>query len=498
MDTTYRVQMEGIYKSYKGVHALTDVSFAVKPGEIHALVGENGAGKSTLMKVLSGAIAADKGSIKIDGVERNITSPRISRDLGISIIYQEFMLAPHLTVAENIYIDRLVGKNKLMINWKKLKKDSHDLLEKLGFSEIDPDEKVGNLSVAYQQVVEICKSLSRDARVLVLDEPSAVLTFTEIQKLFKLIRQLKEQGIAIVYISHRMDEIFDLCDTVTVLKDGHFVNEFRIDEIDKKSLIYQMVGRELSQLFPKRNAKIGETILKAEHLKAGRMVNDVSFNVHKGEVLGFSGLVGAGRTETMRSLFGADKLDSGSITYKGQKILFKDPHAAVRHGVGLLSEDRKQQGIVIERTIRENTTLTSLGKVSKFGIINHKKDKEFTRDILARLTTKYGDMEDSVSCLSGGNQQKVSLAKWLAADCEVIILDEPTRGVDVGAKAEIYKNINDLAEAGVAVIMVSSEMEEVINMCDRVVVMRQGKVVGELEKKDMNDKNIIGLSMGVM
>lgn len=498
MDDKYSVEMQNIYKSYKGVHALTDVSFAVKPGEIHALVGENGAGKSTLMKVLSGATMADSGTIKVDGVEQHITSPRVSRDLGISIIYQEFMLAPHLTVAENIYIDRLAGRGKLMINWPRLKKDSRELLAELGFSEISPETKVASLSVAYQQVVEICKSLSRDARVLVLDEPSAVLTFSEIQKLFKLLRKLKEQGIAIVYISHRMDEIFELCDTITVLKDGTFVNKFNVGDIDKKSLIHQMVGRELSQLFPERNSKIGDVVLEVENMNAGKMVKNVSFNVRRGEVLGFSGLVGAGRTETMRSLFGADKMDNGKITYKGKDVHFKEPYYAVKSGLGLLPEDRKQQGVLIERTIRENTTLTSLKKVCKLGVINHKKDKDFADDILKRLTTKYSSMEDNVSSLSGGNQQKVSLAKWLAADCEVIILDEPTRGVDVGAKTEIYKNINDLAEAGVAVIMVSSEMEETINMCDRVLVMRQGEIVGELKKGEMDDKSIINLSMGVM
>lgn len=498
MDETYRVQMEGISKSFSGVHALKDVSFSVKPGEIHALVGENGAGKSTLMKILSGALTADKGTIKIDGTMQHITSPRVSHELGISIIYQEFMLVPHLTVAENIYIDRLGGKKGLIVNWNKLREDSRNLLDELGFSDIDPDTRVSDLSVAYQQVVEICKSLSRDVRVLVLDEPSAVLTFTEIQKLFGLIRQLRDKGIAIVYISHRMDEIFELCDTVTVLKDGAFVAEHAVCDIDKRSLINEMVGRELSQLFPQRNTEIGDTILEVEKLNAGRMVQDISFKLHRGEVLGFSGLVGAGRTETMRSLFGADAIHSGTIRYKGKNIRFKNPHSSVKHGLGFLPEDRKQQGVLIEMTIRENTTMTSLRKISKGGIIHHKTDKEFTKNILAKLSTKYGDIEDRVASLSGGNQQKVALAKWLAADCEVIILDEPTRGVDVGAKAEIYKNINDLAESGVAIIMISSEMEEIINMCDRAIVMRQGVITGELEKQDLSEQHLINLSMGVM
>ncbi|MEG0256998.1 MAG: sugar ABC transporter ATP-binding protein [Christensenella sp.] len=498
MDDTYRVQMEGISKSFSGVHALKDVSFSVKPGEIHALVGENGAGKSTLMKILSGALLTDKGTIKVNGSIQHITSPRASHELGISIIYQEFMLIPHLTVAENIYIDHLNGGKNKLINWNRLKQESSQLLEELGFSNIDPNTKVSDLSVAYQQVIEICKSLSRDVQVLILDEPSAVLTFTEIQKLFTLLRQLRDKGIAIIYISHRMEEIFELCDTVTVLKDGTFVAEHKVSDIDKKSLINEMVGRELSQLFPKRDSKIGDVILEVKNLNAGKMVQNISFELHKGEVLGFSGLVGAGRTETMRALFGADTIDNGTVIYKGRDIIFKSPHSSVKYGVGLLPEDRKQQGVLIDCTIRENTTMTSLNKVSKGGIINHKKDKTFTKNVLAKLSTKYGSIEDRVASLSGGNQQKVALSKWLAADCELIILDEPTRGVDVGAKTEIYKNINDLAESGVAIIMVSSEMEEIINMCDRAIVMRQGVITGELEKSDLSEQHLINLSMGVM
>lgn len=497
-EVQYRIAMEDIHKSFSGVRALSGVSLYVKPGEIHALVGENGAGKSTLMKVLAGAIIADKGQISIDGECQHITSPRISRDLGISIIYQEFVLAPHLTVAENIYIDRLAGDKKLVINWNRLKRQSEKLLEELGFPEISPDARVCDLSVAYQQVVEICKSLSRDARVLILDEPSAVLTIKEIEKLFSLLRKLREKGLAIVYISHRLDEIFELCDTITVLKDGAFVNKHGVDEIDKKHLINEMIGRELSQLFPERHVQIGEAVLEVDNLNAGRMVRNISFKLHKGEVLGFSGLVGAGRTETMRTLFGADVPEKGRIVYKGRETQFRSPYEAVRHRIGFLPEDRKQQGVLLDRSIRENTTMTSLKKVSKAGVINHGKDKVFTVDILKKLSTKYSSVEDPVSSLSGGNQQKVALAKWLAADCEVIILDEPTRGVDVGAKAEIYKNINDLAEAGVAVIMISSEMEETINMCDRVIVMRQGEIVGELVSGELTEKRIMNLSMGVM
>ena len=496
MQSVYKVEMEGITKTFGGVYALKNASFRVKPGEIHALVGENGAGKSTLMKILSGAVQMDSGTIRIDGQTCNITSPKVSKDLGVAVIYQEFMLAPHLTVAENIFIDRLSGK-KPVIDWRNLKKQAGELLDKLGFGDIDAGMPVADLPVAYQQIVEICKSLAKNEKILVLDEPTAVLTFSEIEKLFGLLRSLRAQGIGIVYISHRLDEIFELCDAVTVLKDGMLVKELNIKDTDKKSLINLMVGRELSTLFPERNATIGETLLEAKHICAGRMVDDVSFSVRRGEVLGFSGLVGAGRTETMRAIFGADKMESGQVVYQGKEVLLKSPVDAVGRKIGLVPEDRKNQGVLIEQSIRVNTTLTSLGRVSKMGIIKHKKDKEFSKKILAELATKYASVEDNVSSLSGGNQQKIALAKWLAADCQCMILDEPTRGVDVGAKAEIYKNINKLAESGMAIIMISSEMEEIINMCDRVMIMRQGKIVGELEKNEMTENNLIKLSMGV-
>lgn len=497
MENKIEIQMENISKEYDGVHALSNVNFTIKGGEIHALVGENGAGKSTLVKILAGAITASKGTISIDGKVYNINSPRVSRDLGISVIYQEFILARHLTVAENIFLDRLTENKSGIVNWKKLYKEADELLKKLGFDDIKSNQKVASLSVAYQQVVEICKSLSRNARVLVLDEPSAVLTFSEIEKLFGLLRGLREQGIAIVYISHRLNEIFELCDNVTILKDGCLVGNFDVQSLDKKALVDKMVGREFSTLFPKREAEISDVILSVENLNAGRLVKDVTFSVRKGEVLGFYGLVGAGRTETMRALFGVDRLNSGVIHYKGKKVVFKEPYQAVKKKFGFLPEDRKLQGVILSRTIRENTTLTSLKRVTLLGVIKQKKDKEFTKDILQKLAAKYNKVDDKVSSLSGGNQQKVALAKWLAADCEIMVLDEPTRGVDVGAKTEIYKNINYLAKQGVAVIMVSSEMEEVTNFCDRVIVMRHGSIVGELQMGEMTEQNIARLSMGV-
>lgn len=346
--------------------------------------------------------------------------------------------------------------------------------------------------------MEICKSLTRNSRIIIFDEPTAVLTFSEIEKLFKVIRQLKADGVSVVYISHRLEEIFDMCDTVTVLKDGSNVKTLPVASVDKLSLVSMMIGREITQMFPPRNAKIGDEILNVQNLKAGRMVQDVSFSVRAGEIVGFSGLVGSGRTETMRVLFGIDKKDSGKINYFQHEVNFKDPKEAIRAGFGLLPEDRKGQGLILEQSIRVNSTLSSLHKVkNKAGIINQSYEKKYVTDLLARIATKYGSIEDNVSSLSGGNQQKISLVKWLSADCKCIVFDEPTRGVDVGAKTEIYEIMNKLAEQGMGIIMISSEMTEIIGMCDRAVIMRQGKVAGELGKSDLTEDNLIQYSMGV-
>lgn len=497
MQTEYRIEMDNITKRFGGVKALTDVTFKIKKGEIHALIGENGAGKSTLMKILSGAYQKDSGQILIDGKEVKINSPKDAKDLGIAVIYQEFMLAPDLTVAENIFIDNM-AESGILINWKTLKKKAKEQLMKLGFNDIDPGVKVGSLSVAYQQVVEICKCLTRNSKVLVLDEPTAVLTFSEIEKLFSVIRQLKKEGVSIVYISHRLEEIFELSDNITVLKDGQFVATVPTETINKEQLVTMMVGREITQMFPKRNAKIGKEILRIENLNAGNLVRNVSFSVREGEIVGFSGLVGAGRTETMRAIFGADKVDSGKIIYFGKEVRFKSPKQSIKNGFGLLPEDRKKQGLLLEQSIRMNTTLASMHKVkNRLDIINHKKEKDYVKKLLAGIATKYGSTEDNANSLSGGNQQKIALAKWLSADCKCIVFDEPTRGVDVGAKTEIYKVMNTLAEQGVGIIMISSEMTEIIGMCDRAIIMRQGTVAGEVEKEELNENSLIKFAMGV-
>ena len=491
--SNYIVEMNHISKHFGGVKALEDVHMKVKKGEIHALIGENGAGKSTLMKILAGAYAKDDGNIIIDGKEATVSSPKAMIDLGVSVIYQEFMLAPDLSVAENIYIDKL-SSGGLFINWKKLRKNAKQELEKIGFGHIDPNQKVGELSVAYQQIVEICKCLAKNSKVLVFDEPTAVLTHSETQKLLELIVKLKNSGVTIVYISHRLEELFAISDKITVLKDGKYVGTVDTSNITKDQLVTMMVGREISTLFPDRHAEVGKEVLKVENLNVGNHVKNASFTVRAGEVVGFSGLVGSGRTEIMRAIFGADKKESGLTYYMSEQIDIKTPKQAIKLGIGLLPEDRKKQGLLLSQSIRINSTMVSN---QTNGWISHRQEKDNVLELLARISTKYGSTEDPADSLSGGNQQKVALAKWLAIDTKLIILDEPTRGVDVGAKTEIYKIINDLAEKGVAVIIVSSEMSEVIGMCDRAYVMREGEIMGEVKKDELTENNLIKLAMGV-
>lgn len=491
-----RLDMRNIKKHFGGVKALDGVSFSVRPGEVHALVGENGAGKSTLMKVLSGAYQKDEGEIYIDGKPAQITSPKEAKELGVAVVYQEFMLAPDLTVAENIFIDRL-SKGRSIINWKELRKSAQEELSKLGFSDISPAVKVGTLSVAHQQVVEICKCLTRNAKVLVLDEPTAVLTFSEIEKLFGIIERLKAENVSVIYISHRLEEIFRISDNITILKDGGYVGTMATKDVDKQRVINKMVGRPLSTMFPPRSARIGEVVLSVSGLSTAGFVRDISFEAHAGEVLGFSGLVGSGRTEIMKALFGIAKKQADKIVYLGKEVDFRHPQEAKDGGLGYLPEDRKKEGLLLNQSIKINTTMPIIKRITtKTGILKKKREEEYVKNILADLATKYGGIEDNVSSLSGGNQQKVALAKWVGVGCKCIILDEPTRGVDVGAKIEIYNIINKLAEEGVAIIMISSEMPEIIGMCDRVIVMRQGMITGEVDKESLSEQELINYSMG--
>lgn len=491
------VVMKGISKHFGGVCALDSVDFEARSGEVHALMGENGAGKSTLIKVLSGAYTKDSGEVHVASGISEMGKTKVDTHKWVSVIYQEFALAPDLTVAENIFIDNLGDKNGI-IHWKSLTSRAAALLAKLGFADIDVMKPVSELSVAYQQVVEICKALTREAKILVLDEPTAVLTKKEIDKLFEIIADLKAKGVCIIYVSHRIEEIFRICDRVTVLKDGQKVNTVNVSDVNQEKLVRMMIGREMKDYFPPRHAEIGEVIFQASHLNSGAMVKDVSLQVRRGEVLGVSGLVGAGRTETFRAIFGADKKDSGEIIIEDKPVKISSPKDAVACGVGMLPEDRKQHGVLLDLSITINGTLTIINRLRKsFDRIDQAKEDNIVADLVTRLHAKIASANDPVSTLSGGNQQKVALMKWLASNSKVLLLDEPTRGVDVGAKVEIYKIINELAAQGVGIIFTSSEMPEIIGMSDRVIVMRNGAIAGELEKDMINEFNLIRLAMGV-
>jgi ribose transport system ATP-binding protein len=486
--------MKDIDKSFPGVHALDHVNFEVKRGEVHALMGENGAGKSTLMKVLTGIYTKDSGTITYEGNEVEFHGTREAQDAGVVIVHQELNMLGHLTVAQNIFIGREFKKG-IGIDDKKMNEEATKLFDRLHI-DIDPTETMSNLTVGKQQMCEIAKAISHDAKVIIFDEPSAALTEAEIDELFKIIRDLREQNLAIVYISHRMDEIKVITDRVTVMRDGGYVGTLITKDCTKDDIINMMVGRVIYEE-PKTHSMVPKdapVVLRVEHLNAGKMVQDISFELHKGEILGFSGLMGAGRTETARAIFGADPVQSGDIYIHGNKVDIKSPEDAVKNGIGYLSEDRKRFGIVVQKTIAENTTMATLDKFTKGLFINKKAEREVAQKYVDSLATKTPSVDQLVVNLSGGNQQKVVIAKWLARDCDVLIFDEPTRGIDVGAKNEIYKLMNKLAEEGKAIIMISSEMTEILRMSDRIVVMCEGKMTGEIGIEEASQEKIMNMA----
>lgn len=483
--------MNGIDKSFPGVHALDHVNLEVKKGEVHALMGENGAGKSTLMKVLTGIYTKDEGTITYEGKEVEFSNPRDAQAAGIVIVHQELNMMNHLTVAQNIFIGREMMSGKL-ISDKKMNEEAKKLFDKLNI-DIDPTEKMGRLTVGKQQMCEIAKAISHDAKIIIFDEPSAALTEAEIDELFKIIRDLREKQLGIVYISHRMDEIKVITDRVTVMRDGSYVGTLVTEDSTKDDIINMMVGRVIYE-DPKTESNVAPdapVVLKVEHLSAGKMVKDVSFELHKGEILGFSGLMGAGRTETARALFGADPKESGDVYVNGEKVEIKSPMDAVKQGIGYLSEDRKRYGIVVQKSISENSTLASLDNYMNGIFINKKKEAEVAQKYVESLKTKTPSVEQLVVNLSGGNQQKVVIAKWLVKDCDILIFDEPTRGIDVGAKSEIYHLMNELVAEGKSIIMISSEMTEILRMSDRIVVMCEGKKTGEMSIKEATQEKIM-------
>ena len=483
--------MKGIDKSFPGVHALDHVDLEIRKGEVHALMGENGAGKSTLMKVLTGIYHKDAGTITYEGKEVEFTNPREAQDAGIVIVHQELNMMGHLTVAQNIFIGREYMNGKL-IDDKKMNEEAKKLFDQLGIN-IDPKETMSRLTVGKQQMCEIAKAISHDAKVIIFDEPSAALTEAEIEELFKIIRDLRDKQMGIVYISHRMDEIKVITDRVTVMRDGGYVGTLITKDSTKDDIINMMVGRVIYE-DPKTESQVAPdapVVLKVEHLNAGRMVKDVSFELHKGEILGFSGLMGAGRTETARALFGADPKDSGDIYVNGQKVEIKTPQDAVKCGIGYLSEDRKRFGIVVDKTVAENSTMATMEKFMKGIFIDKKKEKDVAQEYVEALKTKTPSVDQLVVNLSGGNQQKVVIAKWLVRNCDILIFDEPTRGIDVGAKSEIYHLMNELVAEGKSIIMISSEMTEILRMSDRIVVMCEGRKTGELGIEEATQERIM-------
>jgi rhamnose transport system ATP-binding protein len=494
-ERTPLVALEDASKSYGAVHALRGGTIALRPGEIRALMGENGAGKSTLVKVLGGVIRRDTGTMLVDGAPVDFHSPHDARHAGIAVIYQEPTLFPDLTVAENV----VMGYHPLgalnRIDRRAMHERVRGLLDRLGVR-LDPERPVRGLSIADQQIVEIAKALSFDARVLIMDEPTAALSGPEVERLFTVARTLREQGAAILFISHRLDEVFALCDTVTVMRDGAVVHDARIADMTPDDMVRRMVGRELSTLFPKQDADVGGLVLKVERLTREGVFFDVSFEVRAGEIVALAGLVGAGRSEVARAIFGIDKPDAGHVEVDGRRLPAGRPLAAMRAGIGFVPEDRRQQGLVMDLSIERNTSLTGLRRLTRFGLIRSRDEHSLAEEWATRLRLKYHRLDDSVGTLSGGNQQKVVLAKWLATDPKLLIVDEPTRGIDVGTKSEVHRFMSELATRGLAVLMISSELPEVLGMADRVLVMHEGRLTGELSRAEADEESVIRLATG--
>lgn len=485
------LELKHIVKTFSGVTALDDVSLSIRRGEVRALVGENGAGKSTLIKVISGAHAPNSGEFWFDGKKIEGCTPTMAKNLGIGVIYQELNLMPQLTVAENIFFGRELKKG-IILDKKLMYEKCQEMIRELGL-DIDPNKKIRELTIAEQQVVEIVKAVSQDIKFLIMDEPTAPLTNNEIEKMFQIIQKLRTRNISILYISHRLEEIFEVSDTVTVLRDGKHIITTETAKTDRPMLIRHMVGREIGQDYPPRTASIGEEILNVKNISTSR-IHDCSFTLHHGEILGFAGLVGAGRTELARALFGADKLKTGTIVYHGKEIQIHSPRQAIDTGIGLITEDRKSQGLLLNKGIAYNITYASLANVSKNGVINTSRENTVTDNYIDAMNIKVRSRNQPCRTLSGGNQQKVVLGKWLATDSDILIFDEPTRGIDIGAKQEIYKLMRELSENGKTIIMISSEMVELIGMCDRVLVMRNRTIVGELIGEDITQENILEMA----
>ena len=486
----YILSLKGITKQFPGVKALDNVTINVERGTIHGLVGENGAGKSTLIKVLAGIYQPDLGEVELEGKVQKFPTPIAARQAGIAVVHQEIKLAETLSVAENMFLGNVMMKGKL-VDWAGMRKRAKEIVDDLGM-DIDVNAVVSSLTVAKKQIVEIMHAINTNSKVLIMDEPSAVLTNRELEVMFRIVKQLREKGITIIYITHRLDEVFDLCDNVSVLREGQHINTLPIGDVTRQGLINMMVGREMGQEYPKAVGNIGDTILEVKNLNCG-ILKDISFSVKSGEVFGISGLVGAGRTELARAILGIDKIESGEVFVKGKKVHYRTFADAIRNGMGLIPEDRKLQGLVQIMSVKKNTTLVNLPGVIKGGFIRKELEDKYSQEYCKKLHVATPGMETEVQYLSGGNQQKVVIAKWLFRGSEILFLDEPTRGIDVGAKAEIYRLINQMVQEGKTVVMISSEMPEILGMCDRIMVLHEGHKMGELMAAEATQEKIMAM-----
>lgn len=490
------VEFQNITKAFSGIKALDDVSFTIKRGEVHCLLGENGAGKSTLMKILTGVVRMDSGQILFNGEKVNIQGIKHAQSLGIGTVFQENSLMPHLSIAENIFLTREPRTKIGAIDYKTMHEQTFKWGKELGL-ELDPGIRVDKLSVAEQQVVEIVKVFSQDPKLIILDEPTSSLSDNEIEKLFAIIERLKKRGVTFIYISHRMEEIKRIGDGGTILRDGKFITTIEdVKTTPLDEIIAHIVGRPLDQQYPKRNAKIGPVMFEVENLSVRNLIHNVSFNVRAGEVFGISGLVGSGRTETAKAIFGELKKTSGCIRIEGKEVTIKSPHDAIKHGIGLLTENRKEEGLFLDKSVCWNTVSAALEKIKSNGILNFTKERNIVLDFVEALQIRLSSIDTEARYLSGGNQQKVVFAKWLNADSKVYIFDEPTRGIDVGAKREIYNIINDLAEKGLAVIVISSELPEILGICDRIAVFHEGRCVKILDRAEATQEKIMYYAIG--
>lgn len=483
-------RLEKLCKAFPGVKALNDVSFSIEKGEVLALMGENGAGKSTLIKILAGAYRMDSGEIFCEGKKVQINDRNDSTKLGISIIFQELNLFSNLSVAENIFVNREFRKAGFIYDREKTNSEAKLLLERVGLN-CSPDTKAGKLSVSQRQMVEIAKALSADVRLIIMDEPTSSLTDTEVDKLFDIINNLKKRGVSILFVSHKINEVRRIADRVHILRDGEYIATLKKEEITEEAIIKSMVGRTLENIFVKQYAEIGEIALEVRNLCTKNFLKNISFNVRKGEIVGFAGLVGAGRSEVMRAVFGLDAISEGEILIDGKPVRINSPSDAIKHGLGLVPEDRKHDGLILGMSVMKNGSIVMLDKLSKHGLINDALEYETIESYVEKLSIKTPSMEKEVKDLSGGNQQKVVVAKWLANNPQILIVDEPTRGIDVAAKKEIHNLISNLAKSGVAIIMISSEMPEVLGMCDRIYVMHEGRIRSELCREEATQEKIM-------